>query len=198
MQSIDWIPERHVPHAWNVLPGVDDARPKACPACRRPAKRGHTIELHGHGVRWREVVVGPALAETRCRLDTCWSRRYRCTRCRRTCTVLPLGVISRHLYSAFAIVVAFVLTAAEPLGAELTDARAYTRQGLFPVRAVRKGVDWRWTSIARWRRALPRWWPFAVDIPDLLAHLTRRAGSDDLRRRLEAAATPHVRWGTPM
>lgn len=198
VEPILWNEGRHVPNAWNLLPDVDDVRPKACPSCRRPAKQGRKIDLHGHGVRWRQVVVGPALTRGRGAIDTCWSRRYRCARCGQTCTVLPVGVIPRHLYSAFAIVVAFILIAAEPVGHDLTDALAYKRQGLFDVRAVRQGVDWRWVSVGRWRRSITAWWPFAVDIPDLLAHLYRRAGSDDLRGRLEAAAVSHVRCGAPM
>lgn len=198
VHPIDWNAERHLPNAWNLLPDVDDVRPKACPSCRRPAKQGDKIDLHGHGIRTRDVLVAPAITRARCHLVACWSRRYRCTRCGKICTVLPLGVIPRHLYSAFAIVVAFVLTAAEPLGHDLTDALAYKRQGLFDRRAVKPRVDWRWVSIDRWRRSIPVWWPFAVDVPDLLAHLHRRAGSDDLRARLEAAATSLVRWGTPM
>ncbi|MDQ8155253.1 MAG: hypothetical protein P3B98_11390 [Gemmatimonadota bacterium] len=198
MHPIVWNAERHVPIAWDVLPDVDDARPKACPSCRRPAKRGHKVDLHGHGPRSREVVVAPAITRARCHVVACWSRRYRCTRCGKTCTVLPIGVIPRHLYSVFAIVVAFVLTATGPLGDDLTDALAYKRQGLYPRRAVKPGVDWRWVSIDRWRGSIAVWWPFAVDIPDLLAHLHRRAGTDDLQGRLEAAAASHVRQGTPM
>ena len=103
----------------------------------------------------------------------------------------------RFLYSAFAIVVAFVLTAAEPLGNELTDALAYKRQGMNLVHARKLGVDWRWRSIGRWKRMISTWWP-AVDIPSLLAMLTRRSTSNDLSGRLEAAARSHLRWGQRM
>ena len=198
MEPIEWHAERHAPIAWNLLPDVDDVRPKACPGCGTPAKRAAKVVLHGHGVRWREVLVGPALDRRGRDIGRCWSRRYRCVACDHTCTVLPVGVLPRFLYSVFAVVVAFALIAAEPLGAELPDCRAYARQGMNPVRATRPGVDWQWRSIARWRHTIPDWWPAAVDIPDLLIHLARRAGSDDLRRRLEAAVRSHVRWGMPM
>jgi hypothetical protein len=133
------------------------------------------------------VVVAPAITRARCHVVACWSRRYRCTRCGKTCTVLPIGVIPRHLYSVFATVVAFALAAAGPLGDDLTDALAYKRQGLYPRRAVKPGVDWRWVSIDRWRRSIAVWWPFAVDIPDLLAHL----------RVAPAPTTSRVDWRLP-
>lgn len=196
MDSIEWHASLHAPTAWNLLPDVDDVRPKACPTCRRPSKRGIIVDLHGHGVRWRAVVVGPAIAG-RCSIEECWSRRYRCTLCSHTCTVLPVGVMPRYLYSTFAIVIAFVLTAAEPLGNELTDALAYKRQGMNLVRARKPGVDWRWRSIGRWKRRISTWWPMP-DVPSLLAMLARRSTSDDLSGRLEAAARSHVRWGQRM
>jgi len=109
-----------------------------------------------------------------------------------------VGVVPRYLYSAFAIVVAFVLTAAEPYGDELTDACAYRRQGMNLVRARTPGIDWCWRSIGRWRRMLPSWWPAATGIVGLLTLLARRAESNDLHRRLEAAARSHSRWGSLM
>jgi len=103
----------------------------------------------------------------------------------------------RYLYSTFAIVMAFVFTAAEPLGSELTEALAYKRQGMNIVRARKPGIDWRWRSMGRWKASISDWWP-ALDVPSLLAMLARRSTSDDLPGRLEAAARSHLRWGSLM
>lgn len=114
-------------------------------------------------------------------------------------TVLPVGVMPRYLYSAFAIVIAFTLVAAQPVGRGLTDALAYKHQGMNRVRRWHRGVDWRWQSIDRWSTRIGTWWP---DLPDtldgLLIGLRRRAGSTDPPALLAAAAASHVRWGAVM
>ena len=141
------------------------------------------------------MVIPPALVG-RPDLVECWCRRYRCTECKAVTTVLPLGVLPRYLYSAFAIVVAFTLVAAEPVGRGLTDALAYERQGMNRVRSWRRGVDWRWRSIGRWSAQIAAWWP---DLPStvegLLLALEVRSGSRDPPALLAAAAGSHVRWG---
>lgn len=105
----------------------------------------------------------------------------------------------RYLYSAFAMVIAFALVAAEPVGRGLTDALAYKRQGMNPIRSRRHGVDWRWYSIDRWKKQVAFWWPGLPDTIDgLLIGLRRRAGSTDPPAVLAAAAASHVRWGSVM
>lgn len=149
-------------------------------------------------MRTREVVVSPALQD-RARLVECWSRRYRCTACGAVPTVLPVGVLPRYLYSAFAIVIAFTLVATEPVGRGMSDARAYRRQGMNAVRRWRRGVDWRWRSIDRWRAQIQTWWPGLPDSLDgLLVGLRSRAGSTDPPALLAAAAGSHARWGAAM
>ncbi len=132
-------------------------------------------------------------------LTECWCRRYHCTACGAVATVLPVGVIPRYLYSVFAIVIAFTLVAARPVGRELTDALAYQRQGMNRIRRWHRGVDWRWRSVDRWSAQIERWWPGLPDtIESLLTGLYRRAGSTDPPRVLAAAVASHVRWGAAM
>lgn len=114
-------------------------------------------------------------------------------------TVLPMGVMPRYLYSAFAIVIAFTLVAAPPVGRGLTDALAYKRQGMNRLRRWHRGVDWRWRSIDRWTAQIEAWWPGLPDTLDgLLIGLRERAGSTDPPALLAAAAGSHVRWGAAM
>lgn len=154
--------------------------------------------MHGHGVRTRSVIVLPAL-DGRAGLVECWCRRYRCTNCRVVLTVLPVGVMPRYLYSAFAIVWAFSLVAAEPAGHGLTHALAYKRQGMNRVRRWHRGVDWRWRSVDRWAAQIGTWWPgLPGTVEALLFGLIRRAGSTDPPALLAAAAGSHVRWGSAM
>lgn len=114
--------------------------------------------------------------------------------------MLPVGVMPRFLYSAFAIVIAFVLVAEKPVGDGLDHADAYDRQGMNPRRDWNIGsVAYRWRSIDRWRRHLGAWWPgLPDDIEPFLVGLFRRAGSTELREVLTAAARSHVRWGAAM
>lgn len=143
-------------------------------------------------------MIPPAL-DGRPGVVECWCRRYRCTDCGAVPTVLPVGVMPRYLYSAFAIVVAFTLVAAQPIGHGLTDALAYKRQGMNRVRRWHRGIDWRWQSVDRWAARIETWWPGLPDtIEGLLTGLHRRAGSADSRVLLAAATASHVRWGAGM
>ena len=149
-------------------------------------------------MRIRGLVVSPAL-DGRPVLAECWCRRYRCTACGAVSTVLPVGVMPRYLYSAFAIVVAFTLVTAQPIGRGLTDALAYNRQGMNTARRWHRGVDWRWRSLGRWAGRIQDWWPgLPTTVDALLAGLIRRAGSTDPPALLSAAAASHVRWEAAM
>jgi hypothetical protein len=64
--------------------------------------------LHGHGVRSRQVLGPLTWGGLPLALEV-WVRRYRCTRCRATCTVVPREVLTRRLYSAPAIAMALAL-----------------------------------------------------------------------------------------
>ena len=113
--------------------------------------------------------------------------------------MLPVGVIPRFLYSAFAIVLAFTLVAAPPVGQGLAHDAAYDRQGMNPIRSRRVGVPWRWASLDRWAARIQTWWPGPPNtVGGLLIGLHERAGSTDPPDLLAAAAASHVRWGAAM
>lgn len=198
MEGIEWADIG--PHRWHreMLPDVDDVRPRRCPQCGSPAKEGDRIVLHGHGHRGREVVVQPAVGDQDALVVECWSRRYRCTACGAVPTVLPPGVLPRFLYSALAIVTAFWLTEAAPVGQDLTDAEAYAVQGMYPCPRWTKPWPYRWRSLDRWRARLPSWWPGNEDSSQLLVELLRRAGRVDLRSVLAVSVPSHACWGAAM
>lgn len=186
--------------AWRVesLPGVDDVRPARCRRCGRPSRRGRRVVLHGHGVRLRTVVVLPALSKGGDRLCECWQRRYRCTACGAVAVVLPAGVMPRCLYSTAAVVVAFFLTAAAPLGRGHSHDEAYRRQGMYSRLSTGGQAEpcWRWRSLDRWAAMAGQWWPqgqgFAVS--SLLVGWIERSGGGGLAGQVRAALDSHVGW----
>lgn len=98
------------------------------------------------------------------RLGLVWSRRFRCVRCDTCCAVGPPGVVPRHLYALGAIVTAWLLALARPLGDGLDQVAVYARQGADrrggggdaePGRAGRR----RWRSLGRWAARIETWWP---------------------------------------
>lgn len=174
-------------------PPIDEVRPRCCPGCGAVAIRGGRVVLHGHGLRDREVVL-PGLESAR--LLRVWVRRFRCTACTATCSVLPPGVLPGHLYSLFAILKAWWLGARRPVGEGLGDGPVYARQGvdrLTPERHQRGRPRWR--SLVRWAARIDAWWPgravtgvtwrhrvegllaglLAVGVDDWLVHAVRGA-----------------------
>lgn len=112
----------------------------------------------------------------------------------------------RYLYSVPAIVVAFFLVVAAPLGDGLTHAEAYARQGMYAVTAWQDGGPYRWRSIDRWFGAARHWWSSqcARDLPGLITGFVQRgittgtAAGSGLGSAIEAAIASHVRWGGAM
>jgi len=198
MQPITW--ENFAPTGWGPegMPEVDDVRPHQCPRCRKPAKEGDRVYLQGHGHRVREVVVRPAVEDLEPLVVECWSRRYRCTRCGAVVTVLPAGVLSRCLYSVMAIVHAFILVSAAPVGGGLSEEEAYDIQGMNPSRRWTKPFPYRWRSLDRWRKRIGAWWPGCRGISELLVELFSRASRSELREVLAVAVGSHVQWGAAM
>jgi transposase len=149
-----WLHDHAPPH-------IAAARPDGCPGCGSPAVVGGKIVLHGHGLRQRWTVLpGP----TKALFLAVWARRFRCTACRGTTTVLPPGVVHRHLYSLYAILTAWWLASARPVGEGLDDAEVYARQGVdrgLAVEAHHYGRP-RWRSLPRWARRSSAWWPARV------------------------------------
>ncbi len=198
MQNSEW--SRLGPPSWHPdhLPDVDLVRPACCPSCGTLAIRGRQIFLHGHGRRTRRVVL-PAVPGQDLRIGLCWVRRYRCTLCGTVTTVLPPGVLPRHLYSLMAIVRAFILVVAEPVGQGADDRLAYAVQGMKATTSWTKPWSYRWRSLDRWAARVDRWWPgrVAIDLHALLVGFLLEAG-DDLTAILGRATASHVCCGGAM
>ncbi len=199
MQSILWAdckPENWLPDA---IPDVDDVRPPACPRCKAPARDGTRIQLQGHGRRDRAVVIRPTIDGQRPEIGDCWARRYRCVCCEATLTVLPVGVFPRCLYSALAIVAAFLATAPAPLGDGLEHRAAYARHAMFPNSGWTRPGPLRWRSLDRWARRAADWWPDRphASLHALIAGWYQEAGGV-FREVLARAVASHPRWGAAM
>ena len=133
-----------------VLPDVDAVRPAACPRCDHPSRRGGRLRLHGHGPRWRLVAL-PGAAQGRARLVRCWVRRYRCTVCKATCSVLPDGVVLGLLYSTASMIAAWLGITPRPVGKGLPHDSVYAHQGVDRLRPERhRSGRRRWRCLRRW------------------------------------------------
>jgi hypothetical protein len=124
-----------------------------------PAGMPGALNLWGHGVRERSVVV---FEDDRVAVVSAWQRRFRCLGCRRHCAVLPPGVIPRHLYGLASIVAAWFLAAARPIGDGLDDEAVYARLGVdrrHPGPERGRAGRRRWRSLRRWSASIPNWWP---------------------------------------
>jgi hypothetical protein len=188
------------PQQWSkeAVPDVDLVRPACCSCCGNPGKTARKVNLHGHGKRERSVVVAPVLGDGgEVELLECWVRRYECQLCGAVVTVLPKGVLPRYLYSAAAIVSAFLLVARDPVGEGLSDADAYDLQGMYRRRCWRTLDPYRWRSLDRWFGMAARWWPgrAITGLEGLVLGFVVDAGSHDRREVLVAALGAHARWG---
>lgn len=114
----------------------------------------------------------------------------------------PPGLVPRHLYSLAAIVTAWLLALAAPLGDGLDQAKVYDRQGVDrrPSTAVEEpdhaGVR-RWRSLGRWADRIGGWWPARPVGGEtwrdragalLLGFVAGEGGRPELRRRAVLAA----------
>ena len=132
------------------LPDIDLVRPAACPHCDQPARAGGRLHLYGHGPRTRSVVIpGPELG--RCRLVTCWVRRFLCQACEKTFSVLPDGVLLGFTYSVASMIAAWLGITSRPVGEGLSHEEVYALQGVDRLRreAHRSGRK-RWRALKRW------------------------------------------------
>ncbi|MGH6690384.1 MAG: hypothetical protein ACREF4_06875 [Gammaproteobacteria bacterium] len=121
------------------------------------------IALHGHGIRLRSVVLAND-SEGSATLGVVWTRRYRCRGCGVCCSVSASGVLPRFQYSLDAIVTAWLLVIAVPLGEGLDQLAVYARQGVDRVAGVpsaeaRRSGRRRWRSLSRWASRIEAWWP---------------------------------------
>jgi hypothetical protein len=106
---------------YDGLPPVDLLRPKETPCCGKPTRPlGGALALHGHGSRWRSVTgllrMPECVAAKRlaCRSVEIRVRRYRCTLCGRTMTVVPAEVRPHAQMLSTLVVVALALWACRP------------------------------------------------------------------------------------
>jgi hypothetical protein len=112
--------------------------------------------LWGHGKRWRLVVMPGA------RALRVWTWRFLCQRCGCTCSVSPDDVLARHRYALSAILTAWFLGVARPIGDAKADEEVYALVGvdrrLPGPEAMRSGCA-RWRSLGRWAARIEAWWP---------------------------------------
>jgi len=132
-----------------LSPGdADERRPPCCPHCSLPSRPlGKPLGLHGHGVLRRLV---HALVDGRVQDLMLFVRRYLCTRCHKTCTVMPRGVVGRYRYELVVIVHALFSWAIEGQSA----GRCRARFGRGPYTGL--GTVGRWASLRRWTRGAQR------------------------------------------
>jgi len=105
---------------------------------------GGRLQMHGHGMRKRMQrgpdAIGQPPAE---RIVD--ARRYICTKCGATVTVVPRGVVRRRLYTAWAIGLGLAL-----FGIQLESADA-VKEAIAPEASARdpaEGVTW--STLRRW------------------------------------------------
>jgi len=134
-------------------------------------------------------------------------RRFRCTRCHRTCSVRPDGVLARCAYSLAAILAAWAGAIEPPIGQGDADTDSYKRHGidtLTPDR-FRPGAT-RWRQLERWARRIPKWWPhrhlpagtWRQTVRALLTQLTIEAHTTALTGRLARALVGLAGCGAAM
>ena len=108
---------------------------------------------------------------------------------------VPRGVMPRFLYSVAAIVAAFFLVAASPLGLGMSHAEAYARQGMFAALSTPVEEPYRWRSLDRWADRASLWWSsWAGSLSSVLVLVRERAGSRSLEDLVRTAVAHHVRW----
>jgi len=131
-------------------PSVEEARPAHCPRCGAASRPvGGRLQLHGHGLRGREV-IGPTAPEERPTRAELQTRRYRCVQCGAVCTVVPQEIRARRRYSASAIAFALALW-----GLALATAAAVRRR-VNPAKILGFAAVTGWAALQRWAQAVWR------------------------------------------
>ena len=148
-----------------ALPPVSAVRPASCTACGRASRpAGGKLRLHGHGTRTRDR-WGPPEPGAKAEATDLRVRRYRCVDCHAITTVVPRGLLPRHLYLAGAIGLALALWSC---GMPASKVRAQTSP--WTLRGGTRG----WRSLHRWTNRPP--WPIPALRLDRRAHAARIAG----------------------
>ena len=132
------------------LPSVEEARPTHCPWCHAASRPvGGRRVLHGHGTRARQV-RGPREPGGEPVVEELQVRRYQCQACGATCTVAPLELVTRRLYSLGAIVWALALWGLMGLSS------ARVRALVNPFKHAGAGSAPTWYTLVRWVQAVQR------------------------------------------
>jgi hypothetical protein len=129
-------------------PTVAEARPSACPGCKAAScPLGGRIQLHGHGLRQRQVRGPPGPGEEAA-VVVISGRRYRCVCCGALLLVVPQEVLPRRQYSAAAIGWALALFG-------LVQATALAvRLRVSPAKALGFDAMAGWVTLRRWAKAV--------------------------------------------
>ena len=129
-------------------PTVAEARPAACPGCEAAScPVGGRLQLHGHGVRERQVCGPPEPDEAAAALVVT-GRRYRCVCCGAILLVVPREVLPRRQYSASAIAFALALWG-------LVGATALAvRRRVSPAKELGFTAMTGWVTLRRWAKAV--------------------------------------------
>jgi hypothetical protein len=164
-------------------PTVAEARPATCPGCKAAScPFGGRIQLHGHGLRQRQVCGPPGPGDEAAAL-VITGRRYRCVRCGAVLLVVPREVLPRRRYSAAAIGFALALWG-------LVQATALAvRRRVSPATTLGFDAMTGWATLRRWARA--------VKARCLFASVPTAGPSATLRGVAALAATALAASGDP-
>lgn len=169
-------------------PTVDEARPSACPRCDAPSRPfGGAIQLHGHGVRERQVrgPGAPDEPEVAGGIEV-KGRRYRCVLCHAVVLVVPSEVLPGRHYSASAIGLVLALWGLLQATARAVRARGSSAKEL--------GFDAMrgWAAMRRWAKAVKEGGLFAW-VPRAGPSATLREVAAIAAAALAASADPASR-----
>lgn len=129
-------------------PTVAAARPAACLVCKAAScPVGGRIQIHGHGLRERQV-LGPLGPGEKAVIVGVLGRRYRCVVCDSVFLVVPREVLPRRQYSAAAIGFALALW-----GLVKATAMAVRLQ-ISPSKVLGFDAMTGWVTLRRWAKAV--------------------------------------------
>jgi hypothetical protein len=136
-----------------------------------------------------------------------WTWRFICRLCGGTCSVSPDEVLKRHRYALSAILTAWFLGVAKPVGDGKADAEVYALVGVdrrLPGPEAMRAGGTRWRSLGRWAARIEGWWPAR---PVVGSSWRRRAasllagfvpGEGDRGAAIRRAVVAHTAGGTAM
>jgi hypothetical protein len=129
-------------------PTVAEARPAACLGCKAAScPVGGRIQVHGHGLRERQV-RGPLGPGEKAVVIGVPGRRYRCVVCDSVFLVVPREVLPRRQYSAAAIGFALALWGLVGLTATAVRLR------INPSKVLGFDAMTGWVTLRRWAKAV--------------------------------------------